>query len=344
MKANRWTQYKFSNGKVAKNRVVVPPMASQTADSQGHVTDKTLEHYKRLSLSQAGLIFVEYSFVHKSGKGELNQLGVDSDANILGLQKIAEVIQKSGALAGLQIVHAGGKTDPIITGQSLIGASPVAVPVKGWQPEVPVEVPFDSIKSYIQWYVDAAHRTWLAGFDFVELHAAHGYGLNQWLSPLTNLRKDEYGGSGENRARLLIEVVRAIKAQLPELLISVRIPAQDYIPGGLMIKDMQIVAKDLESVQVDLINVSSGIGGWRRPEGRNGEGYLVQDASQIKLATSLPIIGVGGIENGNTIDQMLLQQKLDFAAIGRAILKDPEAWFRTQLVLSEFGADLPPKS
>lgn len=134
MSTNRWTRYKFTNGKVAKNRLVVPAMASQTADEQGFATAQTIEHYKKLSQSLAGIIFVEYTFVHKSGKGEMNQLGADSDAKSTGLQSIAEVIQKNGALAGLQIVHAGGKTDSKITGQSLIGASSIQVPVKVTSP------------------------------------------------------------------------------------------------------------------------------------------------------------------------------------------------------------------
>ena len=334
MKTNKWTEYKFSNGKVAKNRVVVPPMASQTADEEGFVTAATLKHYENLAESQAGLIFVEYSFIHQSGRGEKNQLGVDSDSKISGLKNIADGIHKNGALAGFQIVHAGGKTDSKITGQLLLGASAVSVPVKGWQPELPVEMDISNIKEYIQWYVDAAIRVYQAGFDLVEIHAAHGYGLNQWLSPITNHRADKYGGSIDNRGRVLTAIVQQIKIQFPELLISVRIPAQDYIPGGLSLLEMLKIVETLENAGVDLINVSSGIGGWRRPDGRSGEGYLVDDAAKIKLATSLPVIGVGGIESGAAINQMLAEGKIDFAAVGRAILKNPAGWYRDNLAMN----------
>src|SRR6185437_14332312 len=115
----------------------------------------------------------------------------------------------------------------------------------------------------------------LAGFDLVELHSAHGYGLNQWLSGITNRRQDEYGGSQKNRNRLLIEIVTAIRAQFPNLLLSVRIPGQDFIEGGLTPEEGVDLSMQLESAGVSLINVSSGIGGWRRPGGRHGEGYLV---------------------------------------------------------------------
>lgn len=334
MNTNRWTEYIFSNGKVAKNRVVVPPMASQTADSAGFVTAATLEHYQRLSESQAGLVFVEYSFVHQTGKGEGNQLGAHSDHHIPGLKKLAEILHKGGALAGFQIVHAGGKADSKITGQALLGASAIPVPVKAWEPETPVEIPTADIEQYVQWYVAAATRASRAGFDIVELHAAHGYGLNQWLSPITNQRTDRYGGSIENRGRVLTEIVQQIKVQVPDLLISVRIPAQDHIPGGLSLAEMAKVVATLEHAGVDLINVSSGIGGWRRPDGRGGEGYLVEDAAMIKLATSLPVIGVGGIESGMAINEMLALGKIDFAAVGRAILKNPAVWYQTHLAVN----------
>lgn len=338
MEITRWSPYQFKNGKSAVNRIVVPPMASQTADIQGFVTQKTLDHYRNLIHSRAGILFAEYSFIHQSGKGEFHQLSVDSDDKIPGLKRLAEEIQSTKALAGLQIVHTGGKTSSEITGFPLLGASPISVPVKGWEPQAPVEMSTDEIETYIHWYSDAARRASIAGFDIVELHAAHGYGLNQWLSPITNHRPDKYGGSLENRIRLLVEIVQSIKTQEPNLLLSVRIPAQDHLLNGLQIDDMQWVVKELEEEGVDLINVSSGIGGWRRPEGRLGEGYLVSDASKIKLATSLPVIGVGGIENGETIDLMLSKNQLDFAAVGRAILKDPEAWKKSHLYADNVGA------
>jgi NADPH2 dehydrogenase len=322
----RFTQYLFKNKKTASNRVVVPPMASQTADSQGFVTEQTIEHYRRLAQSGVGILFVEYSYVHVTGKGEVNQLAVNCDDKIPGLSRIAKMIHDSGALAGLQIVHAGGKTTSEITGSPLMGPSAISVPVKGWTPPTAIALNDGQIEQLTQWYVDAARRALAAGFDIVELHAAHGYGLNQWLSPITNLRLDRYGKNKEGRSTLLLEVASQIKELFPELLLAVRLPAQDFMPHGLTVEEMGWVAQKLEEVGMDLLDVSSGIGGWKRPEGRQGQGYLVGDAAALKKSVSVPVIGVGGIESGCFIDEILSTSQVDFAAVGRALLRDPQAW------------------
>lgn len=326
MKISRFDEFRFGNGRVSRNRVVVPPMASQTADAAGRVTAETLAHYRRLSMSGAGLVFVEYTFVHPTGRGEERQLGAEADDKTAGLARVAEVIHRAGALAGLQLVHVGGKTTPALAGGPLIGASAIPVPVKGWQPEPPREATLPEIRALVGWYVAAAGRARAAGFDVVELHAAHGYGLNQWLSPLTNRRKDSYGGSPENRARLLFEIVREIKSRFPDLLLAVRLPWRDHLEGGLEGEEMSGVVRVLERLGVDLVDVSSGLGGWRRRDDRTEQGYLVEDAATLKRATTRPVIGVGGIVDGPTIDRFLREGKLDFAAVGRALLADPDAW------------------
>ncbi len=326
MENARFRKFEFRNGKVSKNRVVVPPMASQTADIAGSATDATFSHYRKLAASGAGLVFVEYSFIHSSGRGEEHQLGIDSTDKLLGLAKIAQAVHQQGALAGMQIVHVGGKTTLELSGTQPIGASETPVPVKGWQPSIPRQANREDIKNLIQWYTQAAKIAAKAGFDFVELHAAHGYGLNQWLSPLTNQRQDRYGGTMQARARLLLEVSTAIRQETPDLLLAVRLPAQDHLPGGLKIQDMIWVMEQLEKIGCDLIDVSSGLGGWRRPSDRNGQGYLVGDAAALKKHTTLPVIGVGGIESGGFIDEIILEQRVDFAAVGRALLREPKEW------------------
>lgn len=336
MATSRFEPLAFKNGKTARNRVVVPPMASQTADRNGFVTEATLSHYQRLAESNAGLIFVEYTYVHPSGKGEANQLGANSWEQVEGLAKIARAIQQAGSLAGLQIVHVGGKSTADLTGGPLLGASAISVPVKGWQPEKPVRMQESEIEMMAQWYVDAALRAAAAGFDFVELHAAHGYGLNQFLSPVTNQRGDSYGGSVENRGRLLLTIAKRIKQEIPRLLLAVRMPAQDHFPGGLEPKEMIWVAQELEKLGVDLIDVSSGIGGWRRTDNRSHQGYLVEDAAILKEHVKVPVIGVGGIETGAFIDEILAEGRVDLAAVGRAILKDPRAWARKSLCSREY--------
>jgi NADPH2 dehydrogenase len=254
-------------------------------------------------------------------------LAADSADKEPGLAAIASIIRSKGSLAGLQIVHAGGKSNRMFTNSALMGPSAIRVPVKGMEMEVPQAMSLSDINDLQNWFLGAADLAFRAGFDFVELHAAHGYGLNQWLSPLTNQRNDSFGGSMQRRSRLLFSIVEKIKRLLPELLISVRIPGQDYLPSGLNLDDTIWLAQELELRGLDLLDVSSGIGGWRRPETVNGEGYLVADAAAIKSKIGTPVIGVGGIETEAYIEQAIRESRIDFAAVGRAILKDPGAWF-----------------
>jgi NADPH2 dehydrogenase len=186
-------------------------------------------------------------------------------------------------------------------------------------------------------FIDAALRADKAGFDFVELHCAHGYGLNQVLSPVTNQRDDLYGGSLENRSRLVVEIIEAIKAK-SNIGMMVRIPGQDLYPEGLTQEDMVKVCKLFINAGLDLINVSSGIGGWNRPKDRRGEGFLVSESAFLKQADlGIPIIGVGGIESAEYLDQAVNNGWLDLAAVGRAILKDPLA-FNQQILQQEVSA------
>ena len=308
------------------NRLVVPAMASGTATVEGFATQATVDHYERLARSGAGIVFVEYTFVHASGRSEEHQLGADSDAHSEGLAKIAKVIAKQGALPALQLTHAGGKSERAIAGGMLQSPSGIAVPVKGKTLETPDVMTFDDIRLWKYSFLQAARRAWAAGFKIVELHSAHGYGLNQWLSPLTNLRNDCYGGNLLGRTRLLDEIVQEIKKQVPELTLSVRMPGQDHLEGGLSLADSLEIAQLLASHGVDMVNVSSGIGGWRRPEHRTGEGYLVDEAAFLQSQLNVPVIGVGGIVSAAYIDAALQSGKFSLAAVGRAILSDPDAW------------------
>jgi len=327
---NRWTTLTIKDKKF-KNRVVIPPMASQTANSSGFVTEETINHYKRLTKAQAALLIVEYTYVHKTGRSEENQLGIDSDGHLEGLSKIANIIKNSGSLAGIQLNHSGGKSHRTLTGGKLMGPSAIAVPVKGHDMETQDSMNTDEIKLWVSAFTKACDRVVLAGFDLVELHSAHGYGLNQWLSPITNQRTDLYGNDLIGRKRLLLEIINAIRERHPHLLISVRLPGQDFIENGMTINESIHIAQCLENANVDLINVSSGIGGWRRSENRNGEGYLVTEASAIQKVVKIPVIGVGGIYTGEYIDHALTNAHFSLAAVGRAILQDPKQWFEQVL-------------
>lgn len=301
-------------------------MASETASTAGFATAKTVSHYSNLTKSGAGLIFVEYTYVHLSGRSEANQLGIQSDAHIEGLKKIAQTIHASGSLAGIQLTHAGAKTSRDLTGGFLMGPSSVPVPVKDRQLESPDPMSLSEIELWREAFLMAAKRAQDAGFDVIEFHSAHGYGLNQWLSPITNQRTDVYGGSIGRNARILFEIVEDARRKYPNVLLAVRLPGQDFSENGLTAANAIWIAQALENRGVDLIDVSSGISGWKRPSNRQSEGYLVQEASSIQAEVLLPVIGVGGIETGSFIDEKLFRQEFTLAAVGRAILKNPQDW------------------
>ena len=311
-------------GSTFKNRIIVPPMASQTANSEGFVTEDTLRHYDRLATSNASLVFVEYSYISLDGRSEPNQLGIDSIYKLAGLKQLAYRLKQYGFLAGIQLVHSGAKTSRDLTGGKLIAPSEISIPVKDDQLETPTPATMLEIKNLVHDFIQATKIAVEAGFDVVEIHAAHGYGLNQWLSPITNQRTDKYGGSIYNRARVLFEIISEIKQLFPHLTLSVRIPGQDHLENGATSCDSILLSKKMVELGVDIINVSSGIGGWRRPRDRSGEGYLVEDAKRIQKHISAPVIGVGGIKTKKYIEENLEKGSFTFVAIGRAILENPQ--------------------
>lgn len=328
---NRYSKLPLSASITLKNRVVIPAMASETADENGFVTANTQAHYQRLAKAGAGLILVEYTYVSRDGRSEPHQLGVYSDAHIVGLSEIAKTIKSTGARAGLQIVHGGGKTTKVLTGGFLLAPSAIAVPAKDRVLEVPAAMTLAEIAELKEAFLAAAGRAEAAGFDMVELHAAHGYGLNQWISPITNQRTDAYGGDHDRRLSLIREVIIGIRRRYPRLLIGARLPGQDFVPGGLTVEDMKIICDELVEAGLNVISISSGLGGWRRPSDRTMEGYLVEEAAKIQAHLRIPVIGVGGIESGAYIDDVVGKGTISLTAVGRAILANPESWRQKNL-------------
>ena len=301
-------------------------MASGTASISGHATEASAAHYRRLSESGAGLIWVEYTYVHPSGRSEPNQMGLANEAHQESLKKVVREIKHSGAVAGIQLTHAGGKSDPQFAQGGLKSPSGVPVPNREGTFESSRPMVMEEIELWKSAFLQATRRAFAIGFDAVEYHSAHGYGLNQWLSPITNRRRDSYGGSLMNRMRLLAEIIEAARAEFPDKILAARIPGQDLFDGGLEIPEMAIVARRLEAMGLDLVDVSSGIGGWRRPPGRRGQGYLVGEAAMLQREIRIPVIGVGGIVEGTYIDKLLEEGTISLAAVGRAILENPKQW------------------
>ncbi len=306
-------------GLILQNRIVMPPMATELATENGEVTDQLVKHYVD-RCEKVGLIIVEHSYVSKEGKLSPRQLGIYDDKLIEGLARLAREIKKHGAIAAIQINHAGGKASSKITGLKPIAPSSIIVPGGA---EEPSEMTLADIERVQEAFEKAAIRAIKAGFDAVEIHGAHGFLLNQFLSPITNKRLDAYGGTLEKRMRFPLEIVERIRETIGDHLLLYRLGADDMTPGGLTIEESKKFAVKLEKTGVDIIDVSGGLCG-SRPEKLTTQGYFVPLAEKIKSVVDIPVIGVGGIKDPQFADKVVREGKVDLVAIGRAMLADPK--------------------
>src|SRR5690606_1154731 len=251
------------------NRIVMSPMCMYSATPNGEVSDWHIVHYGTRAVGRVGLILLEATAVESRGRISDRDLGIWGDHHVEGLKKLVDFAHGQGVKIGIQLAHAGRKAvldEPII--------APSAIPFDD-RSKMPQEMSKTQIDEVIRAFREAARRADAAGFDVVEIHAAHGYLLHEFLSPLSNRREDEYGGSLTNRFRMLKEVVRSVREVWPEERpLYVRISAVDYAEGGLTLEDSVEIARLLKEEGVDLIDVSSG-GLLPNPPGRVYPGYQV---------------------------------------------------------------------
>ncbi len=308
-----------------KGRLVLPPMASGTADGDGRVTAETIAHYDRIVQPWQALAFVEYTTVHPLGRSESRQTALYDETHAAGLGRLAERMRAKGVLPGIQLTLAGGKTEEALIGEAPIGADARPVPAHGGDLPAPLPATEANLAIWQAAFVRAALLAEAAGFAVIEIHGAHGYFINQWLSPVTNQRSDRHGGSLPARAAWVIGLIESLRAVLqPQTVISMRFAAQDRLDGGLSLDDGIWLAQRFQAAGVGLLNVSSGLGGWRRGREQRGEGYLVADAAVIKAAVSIPVIGVGGIQSRAYAERLVAESCVDLVALGRATLANPE--------------------
>lgn len=303
-----------------KNRIVMPPMATNHSTQHGQVTDKLLSHYAERS-EGLGLLIVEHSYVTRRGRIRVNQLGVHSDDLITGLTSLVDAVHEHDTPIALQINHAGGATTRDVCGAQPVAPSAVMHPRRGQ--ELPRPLSLDEIEGVVNDFRDAARRAMEAGFDAVEVHGAHGFLLSQFLSPITNKRTDEFGGSLENRVRLSCLIIEEIRRELGSgFPLLYRIGIEDMYPGGLMLDEGVRAARLIAEKGIDIMDVSGGLCGGR-PEGLDGPGYFVPHAAAVKEVVGLPVIGVGGITRAEDADEIIGSGRVDLVAVGRAILRDP---------------------
>jgi len=305
-----------------KNRLVMPPMATAKAEPDGKVSQAILDYYSEKSEGgYISLIIVEHSFISQEGKAGKNQLSVADDSVIENLKKLADVIHRNGSKVVVQINHAGSAAEREITGTIPVGPSAVANPRKGI--DIPHELSKKEIADIVAAFQNAAHHVKKAGFDGVEIHSAHGYLLNQFFSPLSNKRTDEYGGNVLNRIRIHLEVIEAVRKTVGEdFPILLRLGASDYIEGGTTIEDSLIAAREFEKAGVDILDISGGFCGYIIPGITGRQGYFAPLAEAIKKKVSVPVILTGGITEAKAAEQLLAHGKADLIGVGRAILSD----------------------
>ena len=297
----------------------MPPMANGLADEAGQVTSPLIDHYIRRAPG-VGLVIVEHSYFTPQGKASPNQLGIHNDSMITGLTKLADSVHAEGAPICIQINHSGREGSSAISGVEPVAPSPIPSDSSG----VPRELRSHEIHDLIRLFGEAAGRAREAGFDAVEVHGAHGYLLNQFTSPVTNKRTDEYGGSFEGRIRFPLEIVAEVRKVVgPDLLILYRLGASDGEGRGITIREAQTLAQRLVHAGVNIVDVSGGLIG-DAPQGMTGQGYFLPLAEKIKEAVQVPVIGVGGITDPVFADQVIRQGRVDLVAVGRALLADPD--------------------
>jgi len=297
-----------------KNRIAMPPMNTGLATKKGAITNALIEHYIKRSKA-LGLLIVEHSYVSLDGKLSEKQLGIYDDSLVNGLKKLCRRIHAIGTPVAIQINHAGR-----LANKEIIGKQPIAPSASGKARKLRI----DEIEALTEAFALAAERAKRAGFDGVEIHGAHGFLLNQFYSPLTNRRRDRYGGSLEKRMRFPLEVVERVKEKIGGKLLLYRVGSFDLDPVGTRIEDSQRFAVKLEEVGVDIIDVSGGLCGSRPEKLQKTQGYFIMQAQQIKKVVKIPVIGVGGITQPEYANKFIRERKVDLVAVGRALLKDPD--------------------
>lgn len=305
----------FHSQFVFKNRIVMPPMCMYQAQN-GFVNPFHIVHYASRAIGGAGSIIVEATAVSPEGRITDQDLGIWADYFIPGLRDISDEIHRYNSLALIQLAHAGRKSQSSISPH--IAPSAIAFSDNY---ETPVEMMKDEIDNLIRQFTDATRRALAAGFDGVEIHAAHGYLIHEFMSALSNQRTDDYGGNIENRGRLLHRIIQTIRNEInQDFILQVRVSASDYDDAGLKPEDVIEILRPIRHL-INFVHVSSG-GNVLRPIELK-PGYQVGFATQIKEALNIPVIAVGLITELDEVESILESNQADFVALGRELLRNP---------------------
>lgn len=314
------------------NRIAVSPMCEYSCED-GFANDWHFVHLGSRAVGGAGLVIAEATAVTADGRITYGDLGIWKDEHIAPLRRITNFISSQNAVPGIQLAHAGRKAScqlPWDGGKAIAPGQ-----TNGWQVVAPSPVPFNDgdpvpheltqaeIHQITQDFVAATRRALDAGFELIELHGAHGYLINEFLSPLANHRTDEYGGSFENRTRFVLETIKAVRAEMgPDLPLFLRISASDWMPGGWTIEDSVSLAKLARQAGVDLIDASSG-GASPLAKIQTGPGYQVPFARQIRAEAGIATGAVGMITDAEQAAKIIENGEADLVLLARELLRDP---------------------
>lgn len=314
-----------------KNRIVVSPMCQYSA-KDGHPQTWHLVHLGSRAVGGASLVIAEATAVQEHGRISLSDTGIYNDAHVESWRPITEFIRASGAVAGIQLAHAGRKAS---TAPPWQGGKPVAVGEGGWEIVGPSALPFDNgyqtprplfsadIDDVIAAFRRAAERVLASGFELIEIHGAHGYLLHEFLSPFSNIRTDELGGSLENRMRLALRVTHAVREVWPARLpLFFRLSATDWQEGGWDLEQSIELARRLKSLGVDVIDVSSG-GNLPHAKIPVGPGYQVPFSASIRKQAGIPTTALGMITEPLQAETILSTEQADLVVLARELLRDP---------------------
>lgn len=334
------------------NRIAVAPMC-QYASDDGSATDWHLQHWMNLGMSGAGMVTVEMTDVERRGRITHGCMGLYSDGNEAAMKRAldaAKPVAAPGTKWGVQLAHAGrkasnqrpwqgaGPLQPHEDPWPVVSASPLAYD-EGWA--VPHALTEDEIAGLVARWAEAAARARRIGFDFIELHGAHGYLLFQFLSPLSNRRTDAYGGSLENRMRFILEVARAVGKAAPGLMLGARLSVSEWVEGGFAPEDAVEVAKALKAEGAAYICCSSG-GNSPQQKLPSGPGYQVHLARIVREGADIATRAVGSIDDPHHAERILAAGDADMVALARPFLADMRWPWRAAAALGEKFEPAPP--
>lgn len=316
------------NGMTMRNRMARSATWEGMCEQDGRPTEKLINCYRNLAEGGVGLIITGLTFVRREGKALIGKMGIHTDDFARDYENLTNTVHDAGGKIAVQLAHAGGKTNAKTAGRQPLAPSAIQ---DDQFPEMPAELTEDEIRDIITAFGEGARRAKAWGIDAVQLHGAHGYLINQFLSPHMNRRVDEYGGSIENRSRFLLQVYLKVRDAVgDDFPVLIKLNASDNLDGGLTIEDALYAARELSDAGIDAIEVSSGTSasGKKNParlkiNKPEKEAYNLEWALRIKEAVSCPIMVVGGFRSYEVAEKAIEDNGMDYIAMSRPLIREP---------------------